>query len=81
MKVLDQAIGKNYAIYNGDSCEVLKDLPDNSVHYSITSIPFASLYTYSATSRDTSLPPVDARTDAGFAAYPNAKGMRCANYL
>lgn len=52
MKVIDQHIGKNFAIYHGDSCEVLKGIPDNSVHYSITSIPFASLYTYSATNRD-----------------------------
>ena len=52
MKVLDQRIGKNYAIYHGDSCEVLKGIPTDSIHYSVTSIPFASLYTYSATDRD-----------------------------
>lgn len=52
MKVLDQRIGKNYAIYHGDSCEVLKGIPTGSIHYSVTSIPFASLYTYSATDRD-----------------------------
>lgn len=50
--VKNQAIGKNYAIYNGDSCEVLKGIPDNTIHYSITSIPFASLYTYSNSERD-----------------------------
>ena len=52
MKVLDQRIGKNYAVYHGDSCEVLKGIPTGSIHYSVTSIPFASLYTYSATDRD-----------------------------
>ena len=52
MKVLNQAIGKNFAIYHGDSCEVLKGIPDNSIHYSVTSIPFASLYTYSNSDRD-----------------------------
>lgn len=52
MNVLDQAIGRKYAVYNGDSCEVLKGIPDNSVHYSVTSIPFASLYTYSNSDRD-----------------------------
>ena len=31
MNVLDQAIGRKYAVYNGDSCEVLKGIPDNSV--------------------------------------------------
>lgn len=52
MKVLNQAIGKNFAIYHGDSCEVLKGIPDSSIHYSVTSIPFASLYTYSNSDRD-----------------------------
>lgn len=52
MNVLNQKIGKNYAIYNGDSCEVLKGIPDNSIHVSVTSIPFASLYTYSNSERD-----------------------------
>ena len=40
MKVLNQEIGKNFAIYHGDSCEVLKGIPDSSIHYSVTSIPF-----------------------------------------
>lgn len=42
-----QEQGKNWALYNGDCIEVLKDLPDNSIGYSIFSPPFASLYTYS----------------------------------
>jgi len=52
MKVLDQAFGTGWAIYQGDSCELLKGMPDNSIHYSISSIPFASLYTYSNSDRD-----------------------------
>lgn len=52
MKVLNQIIGERFALYNGDSVEVLKGIPDNSIHYSITSIPFASLYTYSNSERD-----------------------------
>lgn len=52
MKVLDQSQGKNYIIYNGDCVEVLKGIPKNSIHYSVTSIPFASLYTYSNSDRD-----------------------------
>lgn len=48
----DQAISESYAIYNGDSCEVLQGIPDDSIHYSVTSIPFASLYTYSNSERD-----------------------------
>ena len=52
MKVLDQVTGNKYAIYNGDSCEIVKAIPDNSIHYTIFSPPFASLYTYSNSDRD-----------------------------
>ena len=52
MKVLDQVTEHKYALYNGDSCEVVKDIPDNSIHYTIFSPPFASLYTYSNSDRD-----------------------------
>ena len=45
-------IGKNYALYNGDSAEILKMLPDNSTHYIIYSPPFQSLYVYSNSDRD-----------------------------
>lgn len=37
----------SYIIKRGDSCKLIKEIPDNSVHYSIFSPPFASLYTYS----------------------------------
>jgi len=52
MKVLDQQISEKYSLYNGDSCEVVKGIPDNSIHYTIFSPPFASLYTYSNSDRD-----------------------------
>lgn len=52
MKVLDQVAENRYAIYNGDSCEIVKAIPDNSIHYTIFSPPFASLYTYSNSDRD-----------------------------
>lgn len=52
MNVLNQYIDERMALYNGDSCEVLKELPDNSVHFEIYSPPFASLYTYSNSERD-----------------------------
>lgn len=50
--VKDQAITDRYALYNGDSCEILTGIPDNSVHFEIYSPPFASLYTYSNSERD-----------------------------
>lgn len=39
-------------LYNGDSADVLKAMPDNSIHFEIYSPPFASLYTYSNSDRD-----------------------------
>lgn len=52
MSVLDQASGKNWTLYNGDCIDVMRQLPEASVHYSVFSPPFASLYTYSASDRD-----------------------------
>lgn len=52
INVISQVVTDRYALYNGDSCEVLKGIPDNSIHYSIFSPPFASLYTYSNSDRD-----------------------------
>jgi len=52
VRVKDQFIHERFAIYCGDSTEVLKGIPDDSIHYSLTSIPFASLYTYSNSERD-----------------------------
>lgn len=50
--VITQEAGKNWALYNGDSCVVLPQLPDKSIDLSVFSIPFASLYTYSDTPAD-----------------------------
>lgn len=52
MNVINQAITDRYALYNGDSCEVMTGIPSDSVHYIIYSPPFASLYTYSNSDRD-----------------------------
>ena len=52
VKVLGQNIAPSWALYHGDSCQVIKGIPDNSLHYSIFSPPFASLYTYSASALD-----------------------------
>jgi hypothetical protein len=51
-QVVDQACGENWALYLGDSAEVLCHLPARSVDLSVYSPPFASLYTYSASERD-----------------------------
>ncbi len=54
MAVKKQIIKKQYALYNGDCCETLPKLPDNSVHLSIYSPPFCGLYNYSSSERDLS---------------------------
>jgi len=52
MKVLDQKISDNWALYHGDSIEVIKPIPNNSIHYSLFSPPFSDLFTYSDSERD-----------------------------
>lgn len=52
MKVINQEIGSKFAAYHGDSVEIIQGIPSDSIHYSIFSPPFASLYTYSASDRD-----------------------------
>jgi DNA modification methylase len=52
MKVNNQTITEQYSLYQGDCCEVIKGLPEASVHYTIFSPPFSSLYSYSASERD-----------------------------
>lgn len=54
MAVLDQAITDRYALYLGDCMEVMPTLPDESVHLSVYSPPFAGLYQYSSSERDLS---------------------------
>ena len=50
--VTDQVMTENYAAYHADTVEMAAGLPDNSVHFSIFSPPFESLYTYSNSDRD-----------------------------
>lgn len=52
MKVLDQRVEEFYSMYHGDACEVTKGIPDDSIHYTLFSPPFSSLYTYSNSDRD-----------------------------
>ena len=55
MGVTEQEISDRYAIYIGDSCEVLPSLAvPGSVHLSVYSPPFCGLYNYSSSDRDLS---------------------------
>lgn len=62
MAVVDQFVTKTAALYLGDSVEILKTLPSESVHYMVYSPPFNSLYTYSNSERDLG----NSRTDEQF---------------
>jgi len=50
--IVNQVVNDRYSVWHGDCIEVASQLPSNSIHYSISSIPFASLYTYSNSERD-----------------------------
>jgi DNA modification methylase len=58
MAVIEQRLTDRYAIYNGDCIETMAKLPDESVHLSIYSPPFATssggMFTYSSSDRDLS---------------------------
>ena len=50
--VRETVTGNGWKLHRGDCIDVLKEIPSNSIHYSVFSPPFASLYTYSASPRD-----------------------------
>lgn len=54
MALIDQKITDQYALYNGDCCEVIANLPSDSIHMSVYSPPFCGLYNYSSDDRDMS---------------------------
>lgn len=65
MNILNQCVNDRFALYHGDSCEVTKGIPDDSIHYTLFSPPFSSLYTYSNSDRDMG----NCRGDSEFAAH------------
>ena len=54
MAVIDQRVTDRWVAYNGDCVEVMRGLPEKSVHLSVYSPPFAGLYHYSSDPRDVS---------------------------
>jgi hypothetical protein len=57
--------GERWEMRLGDCVELIKDVASDSVHYSIFSPPFVSLYTYSSSERDMG----NARGDMEFYAH------------
>ena len=51
---VDQVITDQYAIYQGDSCEIIRALPGDSIHFGVHSPPFEGLYKFSNFDRDIS---------------------------
>lgn len=54
IKCIDQVVTDDYAIYQGDSCEVIRAIPGDSIHFGIHSPPFEGLYKFSNFDRDIS---------------------------
>jgi len=54
IKAVNQVVHKDYALYQGDSCELMQAIPDNSIHFGIHSPPFVGLYKFSNDPRDIS---------------------------
>ena len=50
--ILDQKTGTAFTAIHGDCIEAIRDIPDNSIDFSVYSPPFSSLYIYSESERD-----------------------------
>lgn len=62
VNVINQARGDGWALWHGDCVDVARGLPADSLHYTIYSPPFVSLYTFSDDPRDMS----NCASDAAF---------------
>jgi DNA modification methylase len=52
IKLLGHHFTEHAAMYHGDTVEVIRGIPDNSVGMILTSIPFSDQYTYSSSDHD-----------------------------
>lgn len=64
IRCLDEAHGESWSAYQGDCVDVLRQLPDSSVGFSVYSPPFGSLFVYSDSIAD-----MGNSTDKEFAAH------------
>jgi hypothetical protein len=60
--VINQVVTDDFAIYHADCVQALAGMPDNSIHMSISSPPFGSLFSYTDATEDFS----NVRTDDEF---------------
>jgi len=54
IKAVEQVIKPEYAIYQGDACELIRAIPSESIDFGIHSPPFEGLYKFSNFDRDIS---------------------------
>lgn len=54
IKCVNQVVTPEYAIYEGDSCELIRAIPGDSIDFGIHSPPFIGLYRFSNFDRDVS---------------------------
>lgn len=54
IKAIEQVVTDRYAIYQGDSCELIRGIPTDTIHFGIHSPPFEGLYKFSNFDRDIS---------------------------
>ena len=64
IRCLGEDHGKNWSAYNGDCVDVMRQLPEASIDFSVYSPPFGSLFVYSDSAAD-----MGNSTDAEFAAH------------
>ena len=50
--IFNECVSDSFSMYHGDSCQVIKSLPDNCIDFGIHSPPFANLYLYSDSEAD-----------------------------
>lgn len=54
MKCVNQVVTDRYAIYHGDACELIREIPGDSIDFGLHSPPFEGLYKFSNSDRDVS---------------------------
>ncbi len=52
VECLNVASGKDWTLFHGDCCEIVKDMPDDSIDLTVHSPPFSNLYVYSDSEAD-----------------------------
>lgn len=52
IRCLNEVHGENFTAYHGDCVDVLRQMPDQCIHFSVYSPPFANLFVYSDSEAD-----------------------------